>query len=143
TPPYYTGVTMPCWTGCPLRRPVSGWIVASARVVGANEVADPRHDLFAPFAAVEDAVMADSRLLPMHMPCAGNVRREGVRGFGLANPGDVVELALDRHQSGLDRRRLDRPAATHPDTARQPMLLEHDLDGLQIELGGEVHHREI
>ena len=38
---------------------------------------------------------------------------------------------------------IDLAAAAHPGAARQLVLLEHDLDGLQVELGGEVHDREI
>ena len=112
-------------------------------VVVADEVAHARHDLLAPLAAVEDAVVTNAWLLPVHMACAGDVGRERVGGLGLADAGDVVELALDRHQRGLDGGRIDLAAAAHPDAARQLVLLEHDLDGLQVELGGEVHHREI
>ena len=64
-------------------------------------------------------------------------------GLGLADAGDVVELALDRHQRGFHERRVDLAAAAHPVAARKQMLLENDLDGLQVELGGEVHHREV
>src|SRR4051812_31969907 len=95
----------------------------SVRVVVADEVAHARHDLLAPLAAVEDAVVTDAWLLPVHMACAGDVRREGVRGLGLADAGDVVELALDRHQRGLDGGGIDRAATAHPGAAWQLVFL--------------------
>src|SRR6185503_8603614 len=71
---------------------------ASAGVVRANEVTHARHDLLAPLAAVEDAVVTDPRLLPVHMACTRNVGGQRMGRLGLADAGDVVELALDRHQ---------------------------------------------
>src|ERR1700704_1575460 len=114
-----------------------------ARVVVADEVADAGHDLLAPFAAVEDAVVADPRLLPVDVAGARNVGGEGVRRLGLADARDVVELAFDRHQGGLDEGGIDLAAAAHPGPVCQPLFLEDDFDGLQIELGGEVHDGEI
>src|SRR5437763_502253 len=110
-----TGVTTTYCGGCPMEEPVDGRIVASGGLVGADEVAHPGHDLLAPLAAVEDAVMADPGLLPMDLPCPRYVGRERMCRSGLADAGDVVELAFHRHQRGLDRRGLDRPAATDPD----------------------------
>src|SRR5690348_5530201 len=112
----------------------------SGGLVRPDEVAYARHDLLAPFAAVEDAVVADARLLPMHVPGTGNAGSQRMRGPGLADARNVVELALDGHQRRLDRRRIDLAAAAHPGSERQQMLLEHDLDGLQVELRGEIHH---
>src|ERR1700704_6992520 len=56
-----------------------------ARVVVADEVADAGHDLLAPFAAVEDAVVADPRPPPVDVAggpggVGGGVRRPGVGG---------------------------------------------------------------
>src|SRR5439155_23335568 len=101
------------------------WVAAAVEsrllggVAGADEVAYPRQDLLAPLAAVEDAVVADARLLPMDVAGARNVGRQRVRRLGLADAGDVVELAFDGHQGGLDRRGIDLAAAAHPDAARQ------------------------
>src|SRR3989338_1018499 len=74
----------------------------SARVVLADDGADPRHDLLTPFAAVEDAVVADPGLLPVDMAGAGNVGRQRMGRLGLTDAGNVVEFALNRHQGGLD-----------------------------------------
>ncbi len=87
--------------------------------------------------------MADARLLPVDMAGAGDVGRQLVRGPGLADAGNVVEFAFDGHQRGLDSRRIDLAPAAHPESARQLVLLENDLDGLEVELRGEVHDREI
>src|SRR5262249_35549776 len=116
---------------------------ALAGVVGADEVAYARHDLLAPFAAVEDAVVADPRLLPMQMACTWTGGGERVRGLGLADARDVVELALDGHQRGLDGGRIDLARAAYPGATRQQMLLEHHFDRLQVEFGGEIHDGEI
>ena len=42
-----------------------------------------------------------------------------------------------------DRLRPHLPAAPLHGAARQLVLLEGGTDGLQVEFGGEVHHREI
>src|SRR5258705_12090094 len=94
-----------------------------ARVVVADEVADPGHDLLAPLAAVEDAVMADPGLLPVGVAGARDVGGERVRRLGLADTRDIVELALDRHQGGLDEGGIDLSAAAHPGAAPKQGLL--------------------
>src|SRR5690349_18038811 len=104
--------TTPCRAG---RLPPQA---ASVSGVVADEIAHARHDLLAPLAAVEDAVVTDAWLLPVHMPCAGNVGRQRMGRLGLADAGDVVELALDRHQCRLDQRGIDLAAAAHPQAAR-------------------------
>src|ERR1700687_31846 len=90
---------------------------ALARVVVADEVADPGHDLLAPFAAVEDAVMADPGLLPVDVAGARDVGGERVGGLGLADARDVVELAFDRHQGGLAKGGIDLATAAPPGTS--------------------------
>ena len=62
-------------------------------------------------------------------------------GDGLAGAADIVALALDGHQRGTgDRARID-PVAMHLEAAmRQILALEHALEGLQIELGRQIHH---
>ena len=42
-----------------------------------------------------------------------------------------------------DLRGIDRLAAMGHLALRQRVLDEHDIDGLQIILGGQIHHREI
>ena len=67
-----------------------------------------------------------------------------MRRLGLAETGDVVVLAFHRHQRhALDLRGIDRLAAMGHLALRQRVLDEHGIDGLQIILGGQVHHREI
>ena len=68
-----------------------------------------------------------------------------MRRKGLAGPGDVVLLALDGEQRRrLDGRGADRPLSA-PDhlAARQIVALEDAGDGLQVVLGGQVHHRQV
>ncbi len=62
----------------------------------------------------------------------------------LAHGADVVALALDGQQRGLaDGLRLDGIALEFQFAFRQPELLKNVLHGLEIELGGEVEHREV
>src|SRR6185436_8773253 len=61
-----------------LPQPGAAWGVTGLwplALIVADEVADTRHDLLASLAAVEDAVVADPRLLPMHTACTRDVRR--------------------------------------------------------------------
>ena len=51
--------------------------------------------------AVEHAVVADRRLQLVALSSAGRLRAQGVRRLGLADAGDVVVLALDRHQGDV------------------------------------------
>ena len=56
--------------------------------------------------------MADAELEIVHLVLRRNIDAELVRGFGLADAGDVVMLALDGKQPGLaDLARIDRTAA--------------------------------
>ena len=67
-----------------------------------------------------------------------------MRRLGLADAGNVVVLAFDREQRDApDLRGIDRLAAMGHLALRQSVPHEHGLDGLQIELGGEIHDREI
>ena len=59
-------------------------------------------------------------------------------------PVDVVALAFDRHQRGLlDRRAIDQYVAMNELLVGQRVVLEHGLDGLQIELRRQIHDRQI
>ena len=67
-----------------------------------------------------------------------------VRCDGLAGPADIVALALHRHQRGaFDRRRHDQIAAYAEAALRQVVVVEHALDGLQIEIRRQIHHRAV
>src|SRR4029079_304353 len=94
--------------------------------------------------AVEDAVMPDAFLQEMQFLVGGKRRAEIMRGFGLADTRNVVALALDGHECRLtDRRGIDLLAAMVEQPARQLVIDENLLDRLQIELGGQIHPREI
>ena len=70
-----------------------------------------------------------------------NPRAQLVRGAGLAEARDIVELALDGHQRGVaDRRRRHALAGDIPQAARQQVLLEHGAHGVEVILGGHVQH---
>src|SRR3546814_1179658 len=63
---------------------------------------------------------------------------------GLADAGDVVELALDAKDGGAGNGvRAHRVPAMDHLALRQGVVLEHRLDGLQVELGRQVHYREV
>ena len=62
-----------------------------------------------------------------------------MRRARLAGGRNIVQLAFDSHQRGLcDRPGLDQVAVDLHQTARQQMALEHALDRLEIEFGGQV-----
>ena len=63
---------------------------------------------------------------------------------GLADAGDVVVLAFDRHQrDAADLAGVDAAIAMRHLALGQRVADEHGIDGLQIELGGQIHDREI
>ena len=69
--------------------------------LGRNELPEAR--------AVEHAVVADVELQIVQLAAGGNIDAEIVRSLGLADAGNVVLLALDRHQAAAaDRRQIDR-----------------------------------
>ena len=69
-----------------------------------------------------------------------------MRGAGLAAARDVVELALDRQQSGVadvlrpDQFQLALRVAHFPGAVDQLEVLEHRLDGLEVIVGVHVEH---
>ena len=75
----------------------------------------------------------------------GNVDAEILRRLGLADAGNVVLLALDRHQAAAADRRRDRPASPRCVISPFGRLVahEHGLDRLHVIFGRQVHHREI
>src|SRR5690349_9189727 len=74
---------------------------SEVRIAVADELADARVDLFAELAAVEDAVVADADLDVVGLEVTRDARAQGMRRLGLADAGDVVELALHRHQADV------------------------------------------
>ena len=76
--------------------------------------------------------------------CRRQVAAEAVRRAGLADGTDVVALALDGQESGLfDRAGINRLAAHREPAVRQILALEHALDGVEVELGRQVHDRAV
>ena len=67
-----------------------------------------------------------------------------MRRFGLAEPGDIVLAALDGQKGDVrNRLRPDRAIAVHHFALRQKMALKNLIDRFEIELGGQIHDREI
>ena len=62
---------------------------------------DHRRDPGAPFAAVEDAVMADALGEVILLHRRRQAGRDVERGLGLADAGNIVALALDREQGDV------------------------------------------
>ncbi len=64
-----------------------------------------------------------------------------VCGAGLAKAGNIVELALDRHQGGvLDRRRIHAFTRDILQPARQQMFLKHHAYGVEVILRRHIEH---
>src|SRR5690606_13124965 len=103
---------------------------------------DHRRDPLAPFAAVEDAVMADVFGEEIALARFGEARGQRQCRAGLADARDVVALALDGKQGGVrDRGEIHCPAAMGEFALGQRMALKDVFDGLQIEFGGHVADR--
>ena len=108
--------------------------------MGQSEVDDARHDLGPEARAVEHAIMADLRLDVMDTHLLGDVDAQILGGFGLADAGNVVILALDgQKRDALDRAKVDPIALEHHLALRQRVLDEDLFDRLKIELGRHVH----
>src|SRR6185437_1553065 len=91
-----------------------GWTggTAASAIVGQREVGDAGRDLGAEARAVEHAIVPDIRLEIMRLVLGRNSRAQSVRGFGLADAGNVVMLAFDRQQrDARDHARIDHAAA--------------------------------
>src|SRR5256885_13666511 len=88
---------------------------AAAGVVREQAVSNPRRDSGAEARAVEHPVMAHTGLQPMRLALGRDVDAQRMRGLGLPDAGNVVVLALDRHQAdAADRSGIDRhPAMGH------------------------------
>ena len=92
--------------------------------------------MLAEFAAVEDAVMADAFLHVMLAFGSGQAFTDFLRGFGLADAGDVVQLAFEREQGGLgDELGLDFLAFINEFAFWQQMALEYLVDAIEVEFG--------
>src|SRR5690606_13003484 len=116
---------------------------SAARVAG-DELAHLRVHLLAPAATAENAVMPRALHREVAVARLGDAGAQVVRGAGLAQARDVVQLALDGHQRAApDRRRPHRLAADGPLAQRQEEVLEHGADGVQVVLGGHVQHRVV
>ena len=63
-----------------------------------HELDDDRHHMLAEFAAVEDAVMADAFLHVVLAHRGGKVFAQMLRCFGLADAGDIIQLAFEREK---------------------------------------------
>ena len=120
-----------------------GSLAASISMIQ-DEIGDPRRDFGAEPRAVEDAVMADDLLQMIHFLVDG---RFGVRSSA-ACVWPTPEMSSFSPSTAMiahaaDRREVDRLVAVHHLALRQLMLDEDLLDRLEIELGGQIHDREI
>src|SRR5688500_11616479 len=88
--------------------------------------------------------MADTLRLEVLLVALGDAAAELLRGLGLAAAGDVSHIALAGEESAAARVRWARARARPPVlAARECERLEHALHGLEVILGGEIHHRVV
>ena len=103
-----------------------------------NDITHHGIDFVVPAPAAEDAVVANPCLHVVHLHILPQSRAKVLRGEGLAEAANIVPLAFDGQQSGTPyRARIDQ-AAMHLE-----MVLENQLHRFEIELGWQVHDREI
>src|SRR5690242_5347074 len=89
-----------------------GEVGGRAGVVRAHELGHARSDFGAEAGAVKDTIMADARAREMRLVLRRNARAKIECGAALSGPGDVVLLALHRHQRRpADGGEVDGPAA--------------------------------
>ena len=115
-------------------------------VAETNEASWESHgvDFVVPAAAAEDAVMANPRLHVVHLHILPQSRAKVLRGEGLAEAANIVPLAFDGQQRGaLDGARIDQAAMHLELTEGQNVVLEDQFHRFEIELGRQVHYREI
>ena len=115
-------------------------------MVAQDEFAHLRIHHFAPAAAAEDAVVARTGNFQVLAGIWGNAGAQIVGGLGLADAGDIVQLALNGQECGvLDVLRahtlqLAFGVADIPGAAHQAEVLEHHADGLQVVGRIQVEH---
>src|SRR5215218_3459409 len=133
----------------------AGWLMSSCpaaarsrrgtvRFLIMKERVNAGRDLRRKTRAVEDAKMAHLRLHVMHPHRARDLAAEPVRRLGLAHPRNVVLLALDGHQGDApDLGEIHFPAAIGHPASGEGMAYEHCVEGLEVELGREIHDGEV
>src|SRR3546814_4053961 len=113
--------------------------LAELVIVLADERLGHRGDLAAPAAAVEDAVVPDLLLEMVFLHVVRQGGREVEGRAGLADAGDVVELALDAQDGGAGNGvRAHRVPAMDHLALRQGVVLEHRLDRSEERSVGKV-----
>jgi len=110
----------------------------------AQEHRDALSDFPAKTRAVEDAVVAHGRTFEVGFAVPRNAGTQLQRRAALTRPGDVVLLALDRHECWTaNGAEVDSPSARGHQAARQKMPDEHPVDGLEVEFGREIHDGQV
>src|SRR5206468_1996963 len=90
------------------------WAWVRRLAVRGDELLDDGRDLLAPFAAVEDAVMADVHREEIFLLRRGHPGRDIERRLRLPDARNIVALAFDREQCRVAYRlRIDAPSAVH------------------------------
>src|SRR5947208_2527616 len=113
-PRHHRRLALGAYSGLMKRRPARAAEMASFAELGVlfDEGVDARIDLFAPTAAVEDAVMADAVLQVVFLLARRQAGQQARGGRGLADGADIVILAFDQEDGRLfDRLRLDQARA--------------------------------
>src|SRR5512143_329924 len=116
---------------------------SSTALMCLDKIADSRDYFRAEARPVEDAVMADAGLHVVLTHGRSEGFAQNLCSIGLPQSGNVVLFPLDGHQAHpVDLGRVNEPVAVHHGPLGQLVLEKDGLDGLEIVLGREVHHRE-
>src|SRR5450631_341101 len=109
-----------------------------------NDVTHGGVDVGVPAAAAENAVVADAGLYAVLLHMLTQPGTKVLRGERLTEAANIVPLPLDGQQRGaLDGARIDA-AAMHLELAeRQKVILKNRFHRFEIELGRQIHDREI
>src|SRR6516164_5039586 len=88
--------------------------------------------------------MTDAGLHMMAFHIRPQAGAQILSGECLTDGTDIVPLALHGEQCRVsDRPWVDTATAPYEFTQRQCVLLKHGADGLKVELGRQVHHRQV
>src|SRR5690606_27162440 len=109
-----------------------------------DELNDSRCDISPKPRTVEHTIVANDWLNMMGTLLLRYIHTEVMCGPGLANAGNIVLLAFDRHQRHFgDSRRLHQLAALPVVVPSKRFTQKYMIDRLDIELSRQVHNRKV
>ena len=115
-----------------------------ARVVRHDELSNARRDVIAETRPVEDAVVTDLRARVAVPRVRIDIRRQIVGGMTLPKTSNIILLTLNRHERrAMNDIQIDLLSPVCKARSSQIMFHKHRIDSLEVELGRQIHDREV